>query len=55
MTRARTIWLRLVLAVASPLFDSAASAVVSIDWVTVGDPGNVCETQTQGCFGAVAD
>lgn len=27
---------------------------VNIDWVTVGDPGNPCETQTQGCFGAVA-
>jgi len=32
---------------------SAASAVVTIDWVTVGDPGNTCDTQSQGCFGAV--
>jgi formylglycine-generating enzyme required for sulfatase activity len=28
---------------------------VSIDWVTVGDPGNACEVQPQGCFGSVAD
>jgi formylglycine-generating enzyme required for sulfatase activity len=27
---------------------------VTIDWVTVGDPGNSCDTQPQGCFGAVA-
>jgi formylglycine-generating enzyme required for sulfatase activity len=32
-----------------------AAQAVDIDWVTVGDPGNACETQTQGCFGAVAD
>jgi formylglycine-generating enzyme len=32
---------------------SAASAV-SFDWVTVGDPGNACDVQSQGCFGAVA-
>jgi formylglycine-generating enzyme required for sulfatase activity len=36
------------------LFAPAASAVVTIDWVTVGAPGNACETQTAGCFGAVA-
>jgi len=34
---------------------STAQAVVSIDWVTVGDPGNACDTQTSGCFGSVAD
>jgi len=28
---------------------------VTIDWVTVGDPGNACDTQSQGCFGAVAE
>ena len=28
---------------------------VTIDWVTVGDPGNACDTQSQGCFGSVAD
>ncbi len=26
---------------------------VTIDWVTVGGAGNACETQSQGCFGAV--
>jgi formylglycine-generating enzyme required for sulfatase activity len=30
----------------------AASAVV-VDWTPVGSPGNACETQSQGCFGAV--
>jgi formylglycine-generating enzyme required for sulfatase activity len=24
------------------------------DWVTIGNPGNACDTQTQGCFGAIA-
>jgi sulfatase modifying factor 1 len=32
-----------------------ALAVVNIDWVTVGDPGNVCDTQSWGCFGAVSN
>ncbi len=32
----------------------AASAEVTFDWVTVGDPGNACDTQPQqGCFGSV--
>jgi len=26
---------------------------VTIDWVTVGDPENACDSQSQGCFGAV--
>jgi formylglycine-generating enzyme required for sulfatase activity len=26
---------------------------VTMDWVTVGDPGNACDTQSQGCFGSV--
>jgi formylglycine-generating enzyme required for sulfatase activity len=25
----------------------------TIDWVAVGDPGNACDVQSQGCFGAV--
>jgi len=33
----------------------AASAVMVLDWVTVGDPGNACDPQSQGCFGAVAE
>ena len=32
-----------------------ASAEVVIDWVTVGDPGNACDVQPQGCFGSVAE
>ena len=32
-----------------------SDAVVTFDWVTVGDPGNACETQATGCFGAVAE
>jgi len=31
-----------------------AQAELTIDWVTVGDPGNACETQSDGCYGAVA-
>jgi formylglycine-generating enzyme required for sulfatase activity len=34
------------------LFSPTARAV-NIDWVTVGDPGNACDPQGQGCFGAV--
>ena len=32
----------------------APASAVTIDWVTVGDPGNACDTQPQGCFGSVA-
>jgi formylglycine-generating enzyme required for sulfatase activity len=35
------------------LLAPSASAEVTIEWVTVGDPGNACDTQTQGCFGRV--
>jgi len=31
-----------------------AASAVTIDWVTVGDPRNACDLQSQGCFGAVA-
>ncbi len=30
------------------------ASAVTIDWVPVGAPGNVCDVQAQGCFGAVA-
>ena len=33
----------------------APASAVTIDWVSVGGAGNTCETQSQGCFGAVAD
>ena len=36
------------------LWAANASAVV-VDWVTIGDPGNACDPQSQGCFGSVAD
>src|SRR5262245_28657006 len=31
-----------------------ATATVAVDWVSVGAPGNTCDVQPQGCFGAVA-
>jgi len=40
---------------AALLLTLPASAVITIDWVTVGDPGNACDTQSQGCFGSVAE
>ena len=48
---ARTSWLPL--SAAFFLLAPVASAV-NIDWVTVGDPGNSCDPQDQGCFGAVS-
>jgi hypothetical protein len=43
-----TAALILILAISGP------AQAVTIDWVTVGDPGNACDIQSQGCFGAVA-
>jgi formylglycine-generating enzyme required for sulfatase activity len=48
----RSDLMSLALLAAFGLFASPASAV-SFDWVTVGDAGNACDTQPQGCFGAV--
>jgi formylglycine-generating enzyme required for sulfatase activity len=31
----------------------SAGAEVDFQWVAVGDPGNECDQQTQGCFGSV--
>jgi len=31
-----------------------AVPAVEVDWVSVNDPGNVCDPQFQGCFGSVA-
>jgi formylglycine-generating enzyme required for sulfatase activity len=45
--------MRSLLVFTALLFAFPAQAEVTIDWVTVGDPGNACETQSQGCFGAV--
>jgi formylglycine-generating enzyme len=36
----------------SLLIASSASAV-TIDWTPIGDPGNACDPQPEGCFGAV--
>ena len=43
-----------ILVLAALLFAFPAHAVVTIEWVTVGDPGNACDTQSQGCFGTVS-
>ena len=43
-----------VLALAVLMLAFPAQALVTIVWVTVGDVGNGCDTQSQGCFGAVS-
>jgi sulfatase modifying factor 1 len=48
--RARTFWLPLA---AAFFWLTAPASAVAIDWMPVTDPGNACETQSQGCFGAV--
>jgi len=45
----------LLLAMTLFVLAQAASALVAIDWVTVGNPGNPCDPQTAGCFGSVAE
>jgi cysteine-rich repeat protein len=45
--------MRSLLASAALLFAFPVHAEVTFDWITVGDPGNACDTQSQGCFGAV--
>jgi len=45
---------RLLLLAAFLLCLAPAASAVTLDWVSVGDPGNACDTQAQGCFGAVA-
>ena len=32
---------------------AGSASAVTIDWTPVGDPGNACETTSQGCFGHV--
>lgn len=34
---------------------ATAAGAVTMDWVTVGSPGNACDPQSQGCFGSVAE
>jgi formylglycine-generating enzyme required for sulfatase activity len=38
----------------SILFLAPPASAISVDTVAVGNPGNACDTQTQGCFGAVS-
>jgi hypothetical protein len=45
---------RKLLPLACAFLLGAPASAVTIDWVGVGDAGNTCETQSQGCFGAVA-
>ncbi len=45
----------LLLLMATSLWLASAASAVVIDWVTVGDPGNACDTQVDGCFGSVAN
>jgi len=52
LTGKLTLWL--LLAAAALLPATPASAEVAIDWITVGDPGNACDPQAEGCFGSVA-
>ena len=47
----RSLWLSLL---ASVSWLAPSASAVTIDWVDVGDPGNACDTQSQGCFGSVA-
>jgi formylglycine-generating enzyme required for sulfatase activity len=44
--------MRRLFVLAALLFALPAHAV-TIEWVTVGDPGNDCDVQPQGCFGSV--
>ena len=37
------------------LLAGPAAALVEFDWALVGDPGNACDPQSAGCFGAVAE
>ncbi len=43
-----------LLALVTLMLAFPAQAVVNIDWVTVGDPGNACDSHPYGCPGAVA-
>src|SRR4029453_17023548 len=41
------------LSIASLCLAASAASAVTIDWTFVGNPGNACDTQSQGCFGSV--
>ncbi len=42
------------LSLSSVLLLAVSASAVTIDWVSVGDAGNSCDNQSQGCFGGVA-
>src|SRR5262245_3653949 len=48
--RIGSIVLTLSFALSLPL----AASAVTIDWAPVGNPGNLCDVQSQGCFGTVS-
>ena len=35
------------------LLIATSGSAVTMDWTFVGNPGNACDAQSQGCFGAV--
>jgi ELWxxDGT repeat protein len=41
--------------VTAALFLAPAASAITLEWRTVGDPGNSCDPQPLGCIGAVAD
>jgi endo-cleaving rubber dioxygenase len=47
--RSSSLWLPLCAALGA-----APAPAVTLDWVSVDGPGNACDPQPQGCFGAVA-
>jgi sulfatase modifying factor 1 len=54
MRRRARGWVAVGLALGSGLVGvTRVASAVTIDWTPVGNAGNACETQTQGCFGAV--
>jgi formylglycine-generating enzyme required for sulfatase activity len=38
---------------AAAFLSGAPASAVTIDWTPIGDAGNACDSQSQGCFGAV--
>jgi formylglycine-generating enzyme required for sulfatase activity len=45
--------LRIVAGLILSLGIGSSAAAVSMDWTSVGNPGNACDTQQFGCFGSV--
>ena len=53
----RANWLGVVVAslvlLATPAHAQWAGVKLELDWITVGAPGNPCDSQPEGCFGSV--